>query len=202
MTSAPQPPGLEDGDEIEGPAGRRLWRVRQPVEVPLRPPSGGDPSSSQEAFDHDRIAVERLLGRPPRSSFAVVVRDLETGAPVVIANPPLLADGTPMPTRWWLLAHRGEIGTLEAAGGVRAAEAAIPADQLARAHARHASARDAALPSGWSGPRPDGGVGGTRQGVKCLHAHYAAFLATGDDPVGAWVHERLRPASLGSGAPG
>jgi hypothetical protein len=38
---------------------------------------------------------------------------------------------------------------------------------------------------------PFGGVGGTRVGVKCLHAHYAWFLAGGDDPVGRWVHERL-----------
>jgi hypothetical protein len=27
--------------------------------------------------------------------------------------------------------------------------------------------------------------------VKCLHAHYAYFLAGGDDPVGRWVDERL-----------
>jgi len=27
--------------------------------------------------------------------------------------------------------------------------------------------------------------------VKCLHAHYAWFLADGDDPVGRWVDERL-----------
>jgi uncharacterized protein len=27
--------------------------------------------------------------------------------------------------------------------------------------------------------------------VKCLHAHYAWWLAGGDDPVGAWVHEQL-----------
>ena len=34
-------------------------------------------------------------------------------------------------------------------------------------------------------------MGGTRTGVKCLHAHYAWFLAGGDDPVGRWVAERL-----------
>jgi hypothetical protein len=34
-------------------------------------------------------------------------------------------------------------------------------------------------------------VGGTRTGIKCLHAHYAWFLAGGDDPVGAWVAQRL-----------
>jgi hypothetical protein len=27
--------------------------------------------------------------------------------------------------------------------------------------------------------------------VKCLHAHYAWYLAGGDDPVGAWVEQRL-----------
>ncbi len=32
---------------------------------------------------------------------------------------------------------------------------------------------------------------GTRQGVKCLHAHYAWYLAGGADPVGRWVDERI-----------
>jgi hypothetical protein len=27
--------------------------------------------------------------------------------------------------------------------------------------------------------------------VKCLHAHYAWFLAGGNDPVGQWVHDRI-----------
>ncbi len=38
-----------------------------------------------------------------------------------------------------------------------------------------------------------GGVAGTRVGIKCLHAHYAYRLAGGDDPVGAWVAERIEP---------
>ncbi len=54
--------------------------------------------------------------------------------------------------------------------------------------------RDAALPPGHAGPRPHGGVGGTRRGVKCLHAHYAYHLAGGDDPVGRWVAEQLAAA--------
>jgi uncharacterized protein len=28
--------------------------------------------------------------------------------------------------------------------------------------------------------------------VKCLHAHYAYYLAGGDDPVGQWVSEQLQ----------
>ena len=47
------------------------------------------------------------------------------------------------------------------------------------------------MPAGHEGPRPSGGVAGTRVGVKCLHAHYAWFLAGGDDPVGRWVEAHL-----------
>lgn len=142
--------------------------------------------------EDDRVLVEELLGRPPLGAFEVVVRDAD-GQPVVIENHPLLEDGRPMPTRYWLVAAdlRARIGTLESAGGVRAAEAAVDATALAVAHERYASERDAAIPAGHEGPRPSGGVGGTRQGVKCLHAHYAWHLAGGDDPVGCWVEEQL-----------
>jgi hypothetical protein len=139
--------------------------------------------------------VAELLGRPPRSAVEVVVTD-ERGDPVVIRNPALLDDGTPMPTRYWLVgrAERAAVDRLEADGGVRHAEAAVDPNELARAHARYAAERDAAVPAGWTGPRPTGGVGGTRRGVKCLHAHYAWYLAGGDDPVGRWVAEELAAA--------
>jgi exopolyphosphatase/guanosine-5'-triphosphate,3'-diphosphate pyrophosphatase len=112
---------------------------------------------------------------------------------VVIRNAPLLDDGTPMPTRFWLVgrAERAAVDRLEAEGGVRAAEKATDPDDVAAAHARYAAERDADIPAGWNGPRPTGGVGGTRRGVKCLHAHYAWHLAGGDDPVGHWVADRL-----------
>ena len=109
-----------------------------------------------------------------------MVRD-QAGDPVVIRNDPLLDDGTPMPTRYWLLG-RSEclaVDRLESLGGVRAAEAAVDPALLATAHAVYAAERDAAIPEGWAGPRPRGGVGGTRVGVKCLHAHYAWHLAGG-----------------------
>ncbi len=140
----------------------------------------------------DRADVEALLGRPARSDVDVVVRS-PAGAPVVIRNPPILDDGTPMPTRFWLVGddERRAVSTLEAEGGVRAAEAAVDPRSLARAHREYALERDAAIPGSHTGPRPFGGVGGTRTGVKCLHAHYAWFLAGGDDPVGAWVEEQL-----------
>lgn len=140
----------------------------------------------------DRAALTMLLGRPPEADFEVAVRN-DAGGPVVIRNAPLLVDGTPMPTRYWLVDPGlvRAVSRLESAGGVRAAEADVPADELAAAHAAYAADRDAALPAGHTGPRPTGGVAGTRRGVKCLHAHYAYFLAGGDDPVGRWVQARL-----------
>jgi hypothetical protein len=136
--------------------------------------------------------VADLLGRTPQGAYEVVVRSAG-GAPVVIRNAPLLDDGTPMPTRYWLVDEdlRAAVGRLEAAGGVRRAEAAVDPEALAVAHRVYAAERDAALPADHDGPRPFGGVGGTRRGVKCLHAHYAWHLAGGDDPVGRWVEDRL-----------
>ncbi len=140
----------------------------------------------------DVAAVRDLIGRSPRGAFEVVVRDAG-GDPVVLRNAPLLDDGEPMPTRYWLVGRREvlAVSRLESTGGVRRAEAELDPAEIADAHRRYASERDALLPLGHTGPRPHGGVGGTRVGVKCLHAHYAWFLAGGDDPVGAWVARQL-----------
>ncbi len=149
--------------------------------------------------EHPAPTVADLLGREPQGDYEVVVVD-DDGVPVVIRNAPLLDDGTPMPTRYWLVGPRPRtlIGRLEADGGVRRAEREVDASAVADAHARYAAERDAALPADHTGPRPYGGVGGTRQGVKCLHAHYAWFLVGGDDPVGRWVADRLRDTEDGA----
>ena len=145
------------------------------------------------AASHDDIAaLTDLLGREPATDFDVVVRG-PAGTPVVVRNAPLTRDGTPMPTRYWLVdrALSAAVARLESGGGVRAAELAVDGAQLQTAHDAYAAERDAALAPGYDGPRPHGGVGGTRAGVKCLHAHYAYYLAGGADPVGAWVHAVL-----------
>ena len=143
----------------------------------------------------DLDIVTGLLGRRPKTAFDVVVRRAD-GVPVVTRNAPFEDDGTPMPTRYWLLPSSlasEAIGRLEAAGGVRLVETFVSAEAIEAAHVAYAADRDSDVPPGHIGPRPSGGVGGTRVGTKCLHAHYAYFLAGGDDPVGRWVHDRLEP---------
>ncbi len=148
--------------------------------------------SERIVSESDLAAVTDRLGREPTAKFEIVVRDAE-GAPTVLRNAAFTHDGTPMPTRYWLIGPELvlAVSRLEAAGGVRAAEAEVDPYELRAAHDKYAVIRDATIAADHIGPRPSGGVGGTRTGVKCLHAHYAWYLAGGDDPVGAWVDERL-----------
>ena len=140
----------------------------------------------------DDERVRELLGREPRGDYEVVVRDA-TGDPVVLRNAPLLHDGTPMPTRYWLVGpdEIRRIGRLESEGGVDRAEAELDPSDVQAAHDRYAAERDEQIPIDHEGPRPTGGVGGTRVGLKCLHAHWAWHLAGGDDPVGRWIEREL-----------
>lgn len=149
-------------------------------------------SFSPEPSEHDRARITELLGRTPQGRFEVAVRT-KSGDPVVLRNAPLLADGTPMPTRYWLCGERETVlaGRLESEGAVNAVETELDPVLIADAHERYARERDAQIPLDHTGPRPSGGVGGTRIGVKCIHAHLGWWLAGGDDPVGAWAAQRL-----------
>jgi uncharacterized protein len=140
--------------------------------------------------DYERVT--ELLGRPPRGSFEVVVRDA-AGDPVVVRNAPFLDDGTPMPTRYYLVATDlvRDVSRIEAGGGVNRAEAELDPEAIIATHVRYAAERSSAIPDDHVGPRPFGGVGGTRIGVKCLHAHVAHLLATGDDIVGRWTLDEI-----------
>ncbi len=148
------------------------------------------------ASDADRGVVRALLGRDPKTEFEVCVRHRD-GTPVVIRNAPFERDGTPMPTRYWLLPSSRAaiaIGRIESGGGVRRAEVEVATSDIEAAHRAYAIERDAAIPADHVGPRPMGGIGGTRRGCKCLHAHYAHLLAGGVDAVGTWVEAQLTPA--------
>jgi len=149
-------------------------------------------SSADRASPADIEQVADLLGRRPQGDFTVVFRR-DDGSPRVVRNAPLLHDGTPMPTRYWLVDPHdvANVSRLEAAGGVDAAEHEVDAAALDAAHAAYAAERDAHIAPEHTGPRPYGGVAGTRRGVKCLHAHYANWLVGHTDPVGQWVADRI-----------
>ena len=97
--------------------------------IRVRVPYARAVATTDSPTERDVEVLTRLLGRVPRAGFEVVVRNGQ-GDPVVIRNAPLLDDGTPMPTRYWLvdpdLSLR--VARLESAGGVRAAEAAVDPD--------------------------------------------------------------------------
>ena len=141
----------------------------------------------------DIARVTELLGRKPQGNFEVVIRDAH-GDPVVVKNEPLLYDGTPMPTRYWLVGATEHIAVsrLESEGCIDLAESEIAPEAIQETHDAYARERDSAIPESHLGPRPHGGVAGTRVGVKCLHAHYANWLVTRTDVVGKWVAERLQ----------
>jgi hypothetical protein len=142
--------------------------------------------------------VAAQIGRPSRSDFEVRA-SCALGLPVVIDVPPVLEDGTPFPTTFWLtcpLASK-RIGRIEGAGGVKQLERYAEHDEafgvaLDEAHARYARDRDARLPADLD-HAPSGGVGGTRTGIKCLHAHYADHAAGNENPVGAVTAPFVEP---------
>jgi len=145
------------------------------------------------ASDLDIARVTELLGRKPQGDFEVILRDA-SGSPIVVKNEPLLFDGTPMPTRYWLVGPKEHtaVSRLESAGFIDLAESEVDAEELRLTHERYAAERDSAIPKDHTGPRPHGGVAGTRVGVKCLHAHYANWLVNKTDVVGQWVDRRLQ----------
>lgn len=143
----------------------------------------------------DLAAVREQLGREPTIAFTVVARCAE-GHPFLIRNAPVDADGRPFPTLFWLTCPDAvkAVSRLESAGAIAEVNRHLQddpglAEAVERVHAAYATERARGFP----GAERRGGVGGTRRGVKCLHAHYANHLAGGEDPVGAWTAERVEP---------
>jgi exopolyphosphatase / guanosine-5'-triphosphate,3'-diphosphate pyrophosphatase len=143
----------------------------------------------------DLAVVREQLGRDPVTAFEVIVR-CSLQHPLVIRNAPIAADGTPFPTMFWLTCPDAvaAVARLEAAGWIARLNERYEADdafraEVDRAHADAAAERARVMPDAGAW----GGVGGTRRGLKCLHAHYANHLAGGDDVVGAWVATEVEP---------
>ncbi len=152
----------------------------------------------------DREIAERQLGRPLRGEARVASR-CPHGVVQVIATPPLLPDGTPFPTLYWLTCpllqrsvSRLESGDFRERLRCRMEDDPALAEGLRRAERDYAAERArwaermGALEKCERYFSQRGGVGGTaRGGMKCLHAHLAHFLAGGRNPVGAEVAAAL-----------
>src|SRR4029077_5602916 len=102
--------------------------------------------------------------------------------------------GHPFPTLYWLTCAETvrAVSGLESEGWIKRLgdEAEIDPDLrtgIRRAHEEYARERGRLHP----GAEAWGGVGGTARGLKCLHAHYAYYLAGGEDPGGARAATRL-----------
>jgi hypothetical protein len=151
--------------------------------------------------DADRAAVAAQLGREPRGLRAVTHRCI-CGLPDVVETEPVLADGTPFPTLYYLTCPRAAsaVGRLEAGGVMAEMTARLAADAdlataYAAAHDDYLARRDAVrvLPGA-------PGVGGMPTRVKCLHVLVAHELAVpGANPLGREALEAL--GDWGSGGP-
>lgn len=167
-----------------------------------------------QALRRDIEIIESQLGRAPRGAVDVVVR-CERDLPQVIRTTTMSADASPFPTLLWLTCpvRVRQVGRLEGDGLVGEIQSRVDADtelaaELAAAAREYVRARDAAngapTPGDASGigdangaeiPGGTTGIGGAADplAVKCLHAHYAHYLAMGRNPVGRIVAGMLSP---------
>ena len=150
------------------------------------------PNTWVEPSIEEQEIIENLLGKKPQGEYQILIRD-ETNHPLVLENAPFFYDGTPMPTRFWLLESNifKAVSKLESAGGVKKVQEEIDLETIQKIHSEYEKNRDQLIDDGYLGPKPSGGVGGTRRGVKCLHAHVANFLATKNDVIGQWAIEKI-----------
>ena len=150
---------------------------------------------SDELRAKDFEAVREQLGREPTVPFSVVAR-CSDGHPLVIRDRPLDAAGDPFPTTYWLTCPEAvkAVSRVESEGWIaRLGSDPEIAAGVEAAHRAYAVERGEIV----AGAEAWGGVGGTRRGIKCLHAHYAYHLAGGDDVVGRWTAGRIEPVHRG-----
>jgi hypothetical protein len=107
---------------------------------------------------------------------------------MVIENHPVLEDGSPFPTLYWLTCpiESKRVSTLESEGSMTAVTELLGRDsslkaRLAAALGRYRDRRDAHARIEESGGPPGGGP----DRVKCLHSHVAHELAGGNNPIGS-----------------
>ena len=171
------PPGLDDAVRPAADASYEAQLERPPMD------------------ERDAALAAAMIGRPLRGASATAVR-CGWGLPAVLRVNPALEDGTPFPTLFWLSCPvaKAAVSRLEASGVMadltqRLRDDPALAAEYAAASERYVAARNQLGPRV---PRDDS-AGGMPVRVKCLHTLYGHHLATRDNPIGAWVAERVEP---------
>ena len=143
-----------------------------------RSSSGGSCAAGGDGGARRRDEGDGAARSPPEGRLRGGTFVRATGDPVVFRNAPLLPRRHPDAHRasgWPTHAADGHRDAQNREGGVRRAESEVDADGARPAHTSHT--QPSVTPRSASqhiGPRPSGGVGGTRRGVgKHLHLYIA-----------------------------
>lgn len=146
----------------------------------------------------DVKSIRNQLKREPRGLRKVASR-CELGCPQVVETDTFLEGGRPFPTLYWLTCPLKvkAVSRLEGEGWSEELQAEISGDESL--HKRLVAAQEDYKTRRMlaelilNHPVFDTGIGGVRDlsAVKCLHAHYAHYLATGENPIGEIIHDNL-----------
>lgn len=147
----------------------------------------------------DAVILSAQLGRQPREPYRVASRCAH-GRPATILTAPVLGDGAPFPTLYWLTCPwlSAYVDGLESSGVVsewraRLAEEPELAARMREADREYRERR--AVAAGGTDPCAGVGIAGQRDPVatKCIHAHVASALAGVADPIGEEVVAGVDP---------
>lgn len=176
------------------------------------------------ASEADRACLEKQLGRQPRQ-VAGIARRCAQGCPAVAVNYPLprkAGDAVFFPTLFWLSCPAAvkAVSRWEDAGMIRTLQERLQQEPALRkkmdaAHAEYLRLRNELVTPaqrarlGKENPRlakslDTLGIGGLTPGwtLKCLHLHYAHYLATRRNPVGQWMALQWNLAKESKACPG
>lgn len=155
--------------------------------------------SANSPIDADDLEVLTYqLGRIPRGVIAILQR-CDKGYPQVTQNAPMVSARTPFPTIYWLTCPllNKKIAILENQGWINEFQEQIDRDRsfqrvFMESQKAYLKTRKRMIATVDDVPNyaqevlTEAGIGGVTDlsRVKCLHAHYAHYLASGENPIG------------------
>ncbi len=177
-------------DPLNTPADPRVHALTKAGDA------GYEAQATRPVMDADDAALAAaMIGRPLRGRSAVAVR-CGWGLPAVMRVDPVLRDGTPFPTVFWLACPlaNSRIGTVESSGVMQDLKARVRDEEDLAPDHRAAGQRYVAFRNALGDRVPgDPAAGGMPDRVKCLHTLYGHHLATDDNAIGAWVADQIEP---------